>query len=88
MNVGRIGSYSSPQSYGCVMTHMRRTRKSLDDRASSKPQGDHVAGADVRVVEEADEAGAERSESGIPMARALALVRTIVRERAVMLGVS
>ena len=31
--------------------------------------------------------GPSRSESGIPMARALALVRTIVREGAVMPGV-
>ena len=77
MNVGRIGGYSSPQLYGCVMTHMRRTRKSLDDRAGSKPQVIYAAGADVRVVEEADEAGAEEIGNAFSrLARALALVRT------------
>jgi hypothetical protein len=55
VNVGRVRSHATPQSYGCVMTDMRRSREPLHDRSGSHSQSDQLMGADVRVVKQASE---------------------------------
>ena len=85
VNVRRVGSHTSPQPYCRVMTYIRRGREPFHYRVRADAQVDHLAGADVGVMEEAGEVGPSRSDTAIPIARALALVRTL---DLVMLGVS
>src|SRR4051812_44311375 len=60
VNVGRVRSYSSPQSDRRVMTQMCRGGEPLHDRPCSKLQGDHVARRNIGVMEEAVEIWTEQ----------------------------
>ena len=60
MNLGRVWSHAAPQTYGRVMTHMHRSWEPFHDRARTELQSDHLARANVGVVEEAGEVGAEK----------------------------